>query len=358
VGSIPARTSSPFQRLDAHRQLPQGARYFLKTGASTTFGEQREGVLMRADSQGAYLGFDPGGDGKFGVAILDGVCVTAASVGTVDAAMNWAVDSCGSRRPIAAGIDTLLHWATDQNGGLRPCDLGLRKKYQPIERSVMAPNSLYGAMAIGGMALAFRLRAKWPELELNETHPKVLLHALGGPRYEQKRQETVDAAIQWFVSRAHCIQGKLQGEHELDAALSAWATREGVVEGWPDIVGNSVDLLFPVGTVRYLWPEAIDQPTEAKRMSDSACPEGMTIGSIDECEIKVEGQWQRIEIAAALAMDAGALMRCPECHGRVRVHKAGTTGQRAHFEHYTAHGGCSKSRTFSGHRSDHSDALQ
>ena len=60
----------------------------------------------------------------------------------------------------------------------------------------MAPNSLYGAMAIGGMALAFRLREKWPELELNETHPKVLLHALGGPRYEQKRQETVDAAIQ------------------------------------------------------------------------------------------------------------------------------------------------------------------
>jgi hypothetical protein len=43
-----------------------------------------------------------------------------------------------------------------------------------MKDSIMSPNSLYGAMAIGGMALAFRLRQKWPELELNETHPKVL----------------------------------------------------------------------------------------------------------------------------------------------------------------------------------------
>jgi hypothetical protein len=69
--------------------------------------------------------------------------------------------------------------------------------------SVMTPNSLRGAMAIGGMALAMRLRQLWPEIALNETHPKVMLHALGAERY---KPETVDAAIQWFVGRAYCSE--------------------------------------------------------------------------------------------------------------------------------------------------------
>ena len=55
---------------------------------------------------------------------------------------------------------------------------------------------------------------------------------------------------------------------------------------------------------------------------------------MDECEIDVGGVWQVIDIATALGMDRGGFMRCPERQGRFRARKAGTTGQRAHFEHW------------------------
>jgi hypothetical protein len=203
---------------------------------------------------GIYLGFDPGGDRKFGVALLDGNCVTALTVNNVDDAMNWAVHVCGSRQPVAAGIDTLLHWATARSG-LRPCVLQLRTRYRRVQNSIMAPNTVYGAMAIGGVALALRLRKVWPELVLNETHPKVLLHALGAERYNPK---TVDVAVRWFINRAHCADWKIDGEHELDAALSSWATQTGLAEGWVNIIGDPSDLLFPAGPVWYLWPEPIE----------------------------------------------------------------------------------------------------
>src|SRR5208283_4414784 len=81
-----------------------------------------------------YLGFDPGGDRRFGVALLDGNCVKCSTVSTVDDAMKWAIHACGSRRPAAAGIDTLLHWATTR-GGMRPCDSRLRCRYPAMKNS-------------------------------------------------------------------------------------------------------------------------------------------------------------------------------------------------------------------------------
>jgi len=203
-----------------------------------------------AVSQSIYLGFDPGGAHKFGVALLDGERLIASTVSTVDDAVEWSVKICGSRQPVAAGIDTLLHWATAKSG-MRPCDLHLRDRYRPVRNSVMAPNSLYGAMAIGGMALAMRLREVWSEIMLNETHPKVLLHELKVQRYNS---ESVATAIKQFMDRAGCTDGGIQGEHQFDAALSAWATREGLENNWEDLAEDKQGLLFPVGPVRYLWP--------------------------------------------------------------------------------------------------------
>jgi len=114
---------------------------------------------------------------------------------------------------------------------------------------------------------------------------------------------------------------------------------------------------IPIRLAREQQPEVERRPLEG--VPRFVYDADMDSGSVDECEIKVRGEWQRIEIAAALGMDSGGLMRCPECHGRVRAHKAGTTGQRAHFEHYGSHSGCSlKPCTFSGHRSLHPNALQ
>jgi hypothetical protein len=47
---------------------------------------------------------DAGGDRRFGVAVLDWDRITASTVSSVDDAVKWAAEACGSREPIAAGI--------------------------------------------------------------------------------------------------------------------------------------------------------------------------------------------------------------------------------------------------------------
>lgn len=78
----------------------------------------------------------------------------------------------------------------------------------------------------------------------------------------------------------------------------------------------------------------------------------------DTCEILAEGAWERIDVEDALARRGLAPMRCPVCHGPVRAHKAGTTGQRAHFEHQQRHDGCRLASGFSGAESEHPHALR
>ena len=59
------------------------------------------------------------------------------------------------------------------------------------------------------------------------------------------------------------------------------------------------------------------------------------------CEVKRGGRWEPISLSDALKTRAfRAENDVPECHGHVRAHKEGTTGQRAHFEHFRAHKGC------------------
>jgi Protein of unknown function (DUF429) len=210
--------------------------------------------MLEAHS-GIFLGFDPGGDNKFGVALLDGICMKTTTVGTVDSAMKWVVKACGGLKPTAAGIDTLLHWSTGKSG-IRPCDERLRASYRKAKKSVMAPNSFFGAMAIGGMALALKLRQEWPDILLNETHPKVLLHALG-KQYDPKKKESVETAIRLFEHQESYAEMGIVGEHAFDAALSAWATRKAIAERWSDIIGIGDNLIFPAGKVQYLWHEAL-----------------------------------------------------------------------------------------------------
>ncbi len=200
-----------------------------------------------------FLGFDPGGEHNFGVAVIVGADVRTITVSTVAEAMAWAVARCGDRIPAAAGIDTLLHWS-DGAAGWRPADKLLRAAYPTMANSVMSPNGLFGSMGIGGMALALRLRERWPGILLNETHPKVLVGARGGPRYQDA---AADAAIEWFAAHSGLDMRGARGGHELDGVLSAWTTREGLSKGWGDLVGVDRSLIFPAGAVSYLWPEVL-----------------------------------------------------------------------------------------------------
>lgn len=198
-----------------------------------------------------YLGFDPGGARGFGVAVLDGIRIEAATVSTVAEAARWASGACGLDQPVAAGIDTLLHWC-DGPSGWRPADKVLRAAYPEALSSVCSPNGLFGSMSIGGMALALRLGEKWLDIRLNETHSKVLGFAL---RHERHTDADPKAVIAWLAEKAGLDLTRVGTGHELDAIFSAWATREGLVNGWADLVIDDPALLFPAGKVSYLWPE-------------------------------------------------------------------------------------------------------
>jgi hypothetical protein len=60
----------------------------------------------------------------------------------------------------------------------------------------------------------------------------------------------------WFANHSELNVSGARSGHELDALLSAWATREGLAAGWADLVGDDPALLFAAGRVSYLWPEA------------------------------------------------------------------------------------------------------
>jgi hypothetical protein len=202
-------------------------------------------------SGSTFLGFDPGGSHNFGVAILDGITATATTVSSIAAAISWATLECGSKTPIAAGIDTMLHWC-DGPGRWRPADIRLRAAYPAARSSIISPNGLYGSMGTGGMGLALRLRERWPDIALNETHPKVLAF---GIRHERHKDSDPMAAIAWYAEYSGLDLSKLSNHHELDAMLSAWATREGVAHGWGDLVTDDPTLILPAGRVTYLWPD-------------------------------------------------------------------------------------------------------
>ena len=198
-----------------------------------------------------YLGFDPGGHRAFGLAILEHGRVLSATVSSVEEAMSWTVSACDGREPVAAGIDTLLHWS-DGASGWRPADKKLRMAYPAARSSILSPNGLFGSMAIGGMALALRLKRRWPNIHLNETHPKVLASALRGQRH---RDGDIATVSEWFALHSGLDLGGCSGGHEFDAVLSAWATQTGLADGWTDLVSDAASLLFPAGKTSYLWPK-------------------------------------------------------------------------------------------------------
>ncbi len=76
-----------------------------------------------------------------------------------------------------------------------------------------------------------------------------------------------------------------------------------------------------------------------------------------ECYVWRGGAWEKISIAEALPIRSEYLMRCCECHGRVRAHRLANNGMRAHFEHRVAHSGCGLSTKYSGTDSLHPGAI-
>jgi hypothetical protein len=200
------------------------------------------------------FGYDPGGKNANGVALIEQSSeppqVWTNTVDCVDEAVDWLMAQIGSRKLDAAGIDTFLSWSTSPSGW-RPMDTWLRQQYPPVLHSVFASNSAAGSMAVQGMALAMRLRAIWPELLLNETHPKVLYFGLTGQPYIFGQ-----LLVNWLVSQMNPLAGAaISNEHEWDALISAWATIRGMSGAFMhDFMTQTQNPLLPAGPVNYYWP--------------------------------------------------------------------------------------------------------
>jgi hypothetical protein len=206
-----------------------------------------------------FIGYDPGGNGKHGVAALivesgQPVHAQSALVETAEQAICWILDRAD--RPAAIGVDTLTCWSTGSSGW-RPADRWLKERYPPVQGSVASSNSLYGSMSINGMTTLVALRAAIPELMVTETHPKVLHWHMVQRPYDFTSNQ---AAMLETLGEGLGFHFTCASDHEWDAVLSALVAFRGVSGQWThDLhqLPTTADerLIAPCGETKYFWPE-------------------------------------------------------------------------------------------------------
>jgi predicted nuclease with RNAse H fold len=185
-----------------------------------------------------FLGYDPGGREKNGVAAIRMASEIPAIIATdtvLDAseALSWL--SAYSESAEALGIDTLLAWSPK---GRRACDDALRRRYQC--NSIVAQNSLYSAMTLNGAIVARRLG-----LPVYESHPKLLVQTISEEPIHQLYDQTI---------------AKSGADHEGDAVIAAWCSAMGHTCKWTADLFSDIedDIELVVPGARYPWFEPID----------------------------------------------------------------------------------------------------
>ncbi|MCA0940861.1 hypothetical protein LCM28_13345 [Salipiger pacificus] len=182
-----------------------------------------------------FLGYDPGGKGKNGVAAIRMVSgipkiVDKATVRDAAEALSWL--QVHAKTAVALGIDTLLAWSP--KGG-RACDDALRRKYGG--NSIVAQNSLYSSMTLNGAIVAKRLG-----LPVYESHPKLFLRVSRENAIRELYQDTLASSGE---------------DHEGDAIVAAWCAAMGHNRNWiVDLfsdIEDDIELVVP--GARYPWFE-------------------------------------------------------------------------------------------------------
>ena len=211
---------------------------------------------------GVIAGYDPGGNGANGLALLfiaDGLITTVESK-TVETAQDVLNRLLEFDNLIGIGVDTLTQWSTGKSGW-RNADLTLRAKYPVVQKSVTPPNSLYGSMALNGMSVLIKLKQFEPNIRITEAHPKVLFHALTGSKYNyaEERAEMDRLLSNWF--RVPNI--KTESDHEWDALISAYSAYQGMIGNWTmdlhtPTQGESSKSVNPIGKTHFYWPSTLD----------------------------------------------------------------------------------------------------
>jgi hypothetical protein len=221
-------------------------------------------------SHAFIVGYDPGGNDSHGVAALEvrrtgaswsPVALDAVVAHSLSDALAWLDDKCRNGRIAAVGIDTLTEWNSG-GGGWRPADLWLRDRYRAVARSVVAPNSIYGSMALNGAAfmtlLAPRFRAD--DTLITEAHPKVCFFAMTGKQHDWVTNRMEMGA--WLLQELGATQAAdvLGAEdHRFDAGVALLAAFRGLNGDWTldlhalpaSATGGRVQFC---GQTHYWWP--------------------------------------------------------------------------------------------------------
>lgn len=207
---------------------------------------------------GTVVGYDPGGDRKHGLAraTVRGGDIITVTTKTLRRVEDVIASILSIETLLGVGIDTLACWGTGR-GGWRPADRWLRQRYPDVQNSVQAPNSLYGAMGVSGMALLVALRQASPDVFVTETHPKVLCYKLFKQRHEYSGPTA--RTMNKRLSHLLAVDVVPQNEHEWDAAISILPAIRGLSGSWQlDLHGlptkSDERLVWPCGRTAYVWP--------------------------------------------------------------------------------------------------------
>lgn len=203
---------------------------------------------MSTDNK-VWIGADPGGEKKFGVAILFGNGTTKSwCVDHADAAVEK-VSQTIECIPAGVGVDAPLWWSSGKSSDRR-ADQWLRTRFALSGGNVQAGNSLKGANLIQGALFVYRMRELYPEIPVTESHPKALW-----------------AAMQFGSWPAFCTKYSITAPltpaqlDERDAIIGAVAAREGFEHRWPiDLtIDRHLSELDPMSywlaPVHYFWPD-------------------------------------------------------------------------------------------------------
>lgn len=233
--------------------------------------DDREGSVNDA----YVVGYDPGGKGNHGVAV---VTVREQDLGrwtpnkldasaerTLGDATRWILSRCEDGPILAVGIDTLTEWNAGE-AGWRPADLWLLKRYPAIRSSVIAPNSLRGAMPMNGAAFLLQLKPRFrrDRTMVTETHPKACYHACTREKYDWSKRAR--PMTRWLLKQFVPASCRFASDHESDAAMSALAALRGLAGDWTldlhNLPSSQLKALRQSGAAvrfvertRYWWPD-------------------------------------------------------------------------------------------------------